>query len=284
MRTGWIEVSNFKQIENAIVEIDEKGKLLLYGPNGSGKSSLIQAFASLLSHISEDVNAKKVLSRLLPESLQSFIRFGADRAVVSAEIDDKRFRLEIDRRTGVALHVDGERGEARLRLSLSYVAPCSVGNSLVEDLLDVDLCPPGISIRNAEVAEWVRSKLYLLGLEDVYLNVVKERGRWIDMQHLACGFVRVFGLLLAAYGEPDVLIADSFETGLHYDLAVDVIEFLTSLPSFVILESHIGLSVKAALKRGWSVYYVKEGEFVRISNMDELKKIAYAEARAFAEA
>ncbi len=284
MRTGWIEVSNFKQIENARVEIGEKGKLLLFGPNGSGKSSLIQAFASLLSHISEDVNAKKVLSKLLPESPQSFIRFGADRAVVSAEIDDKRFGLEIDRKAGVALHVDGERREARLRLSLSYVAPCAASNSLVEDLLDVNLCPPGISIRNAEVAEWVRSKLYLLGLEDVYLNVVKERGRWIDMQHLAYGFVRVLGLLLAAYGEPDVLIADSFEAGLHYDLAVDVIEFLTSLPSFVILESHIGLSVKAALKRGLSVYYVKEGEFVRISNMDELKNVAYAEARAFAEA
>ncbi|AET32463.1 AAA family ATPase [Pyrobaculum ferrireducens] len=283
MRITKIEVLNFKRIETAEIDVDNN-KLLLFGPNGAGKTSLIHALLTLLGYISEESGVENIISGLLARSPQSHIRLGADKATISAVIDGKKYSLEIDRFAGTTLYVDGERKDTTLRFSLSYLAPCVVRNSVDEELWEISLCPPGINIRDPRIAELVRREIYLLGIEDFYFDMVKERGHWINLRDLAYGLVRVLGLLLAIYGEPEILILDTFEAGMHYDLAVDVIKFLTSLPSFVILESHIGLSVKAALKRGWSVYYVKEGEFIRIRNMDELKNIAYAEARAFAEA
>ena len=73
----------------------------------------------------------------------------------------------------------------------------------------------------------------------------------------------MLGLLTATY-RADYVFVESFEAGVHYDLAVGAIAFLDSLEANVFVESHIALTVTAALQMGWDVYYVHEGKAERI--------------------
>ncbi|MCX8137559.1 hypothetical protein [Pyrobaculum aerophilum] len=301
LRVTKISVRNYKRIENVDIEIDvfrrredereyEVNKLLLFGPNGGGKSSLIAALSVLLSYLDESGKYYTVFGDLfgLPQSL---IRQGAKRAEIEAAINDKRYKAVIDREGGAEVYEIGEAGEIKLSrgvlmFSIAILQPCSLYSSVRqpyqgEEIGKLELCPPGIRVRDPDLAEWIKRHKFLLGVEDFYGDRVKIVNYWVEVDKLAFGQIRTLGLLHATYGPPDVVIIEPFETGLHYDLAVRILDFLTELPSFIILETHVALLVKAALRRGWTVYYVSEGEFTRVRKPEELRGIARAEANAY---
>jgi len=109
----------------------------------------------------------------------------------------------------------------------------------------------------------------------------KVNGRWIDHDNLASGYKKALAYVVALEGAQlvreefnrDVIVAiEEFEGKLHYDLAIDLLEYMTRLQVGIIVETHVMLHVRAALRRGWSVYYIKDGVSRRLESDSDLKR------------
>ena len=271
-----MSVRDVMRIEKAELVLDSP-RLLLFGPNGGGKSSLIYAIVELLYRAGGGAVGEVRNAVLAGREL---IRRGSDTAYMEAETDEGIVKVRI--RDGSA-EVSGSINVS----SISFVDPCRVivANDAQQLRVDLDICRPNdMGVTMPEIAEWVRNHIYLIGFEDFYVDKVKHSGTWISVRDLAYGYRRVLGMLVATYGEPDIVIVEGFEAGMHYDTVIDLLDLLTSLRSLIILESHVALSVKAALNRGWTTYYVRDGEFIRIRSMEDLRRVADREARAYASA
>lgn len=273
-----VRISNIMAVEEGEVET-ERGKLLLFGPNGVGKSSLIYALLRLLYATTGMTSIPQAVRAI--EQADSMVRRGAKMGVVEADA----YRLEIVVGGREEVVVNGRRYRAPVDLlhieRVGYVDVCDAHIIQQGGPLSVDLCG-AVEIRDAEIAEWVRDRLYVLPVSDIYADRVKIAKTWIGTDRLSYGHRRAIGIIFATFNEPEVVAIEAFEAGLHYDLAVDLLKMLDELKSFVVIESHIALAVKAALKMGWSVYYVDEGRFTRLSSIEELKRVAEKEARAYA--
>jgi hypothetical protein len=273
-----IHISNIMAVEDGEVEV-ERDKLLLFGPNGEGKSSLIYALLRLLYATTGMTSIPQAVRAI--EDPSSMVRRGSKMGVVEANA----YRLEISSGGEEEVVANGRRYRAPVGLlhieRVGYVDACGAHIIQQGGPLSVDLCG-AVEIRDAEVAEWVRDRLYVLPVSDIYIDRVKIAKTWIGSDRLSYGHRRAIGVVVATFGEPEVVAIEAFETGLHYDLVVDLLKMLDELRSFVVIESHIALAVKAALKMGWSVYYVDEGRFTKLSSIEELKKVAKKEAIAYA--
>ncbi|ABO07716.1 AAA family ATPase [Pyrobaculum calidifontis] len=273
MRIERVCLRDFLAVGGQCVEVG--GPTLLYGPNGAGKSSLILGVAALLYAISGGV-----LRGLVPDNLALWVRRGAEAGAVEAVVDGRRYRLEIGRDTSV--WVDNEKqGYPPFKLieaRVAYVGPCTAA----WESWRFHLCEGAdLEVEDPEDAEWLRRVGAVAGVEDVYGGRVKVGGRWIDVQTLAYGYRRALAMLIAAR-RADVLLVEAFEAGLHYDLAVDLIQVLKETSALVIAESHLMATLKAALDAGWRVYYVDGGVFHPIKDVFDVAKYAERERLAYA--
>jgi predicted ATPase len=87
----------------------------------------------------------------------------------------------------------------------------------------------------------------------------------------------------AVRNDDTVILVDAFEAGLHYDWIVDIVDLLTKIPQPVILESHNAITLKAALTRGWSLYYILEGKSKPITSLRNME-IFSVETEAYVRA
>lgn len=110
---------------------------------------------------------------------------------------------------------------------------------------------------------------------------VKTGGRWMDFDRLASGYKKAIAYLFVLesaalfhelYKRPVVITIEEFEGRLHYDLAVDLVDYMSRLPVFIVVESHTMLAARAALSREWSVYYVADGNAYKIESHKDLEK------------
>jgi len=279
-----IHISNIMAVEDGEVEV-ERDKLLLFGPNGEGKSSLIYALLRLLYATTGMTSIPQAVRAIEADSM---VRRGAKMGVVEADA----YRLEISAGGEEEVVANGRRYRAPVDLlsvkRIGYVDVCDAhiiqrGGPLSEHEHHwaLDLCG-AVEIRDAEVVEWVRDRLYVLPISNIYIDRVKIAKTWIETSKLSYGYRRTIGVIFATFGEPEILAIEAFDANIHYDLAIELLKMLDELKSFVVVESHTALTVKAALKMGWSVYYVDEGRFVKLGSIEELKRVAEKEAKAYA--
>ena len=142
------------------------------------------------------------------------------------------------------------------------------------------------ALSSEHLAERVEQTLQAL-LEVERLHVardtvkVKVAGNWVGLDDLASGFRKALRLVTALEaaqlakewtGRDAVVVIEEFEGKLHYDLAVVLIDYMTRLDVTVILETHAMLHARAALTRGWAVYYVKNGETHQLASREDLRR------------
>lgn len=251
-------IENFRAVVEGEIGVRKE---LFFGPNGGGKSSIIRAVGLFYrggAIYSEDV------------------RWGADRAVV----EEGDLRLVIPAEGKPRWEWDDRRGEVawgefappwrdymplflpdghfflveRERGALKWAIVKDLADALTEELAT-----------RLETAGAVVSPL----LERVFPRedglAVRWGGRWLRFDELSLGLrlglelvARVESALIAkeALGRDVVVAVECFDCDKHYDLALDLLEYLGRASVGLLVETHTALIVRAALRRGWSVYYV----------------------------
>jgi len=113
-------------------------------------------------------------------------------------------------------------------------------------------------------AEAVRLPLF-----EVYYNVAdvgKDEERWIPLSKLSYGQKRAL-VLLAALKLGDYVFVENLEAGLHIDYLEQVISGIAVSKGKVVAETHSGVALKLAKRRGIRAYYV-ENEAKPIENLE----------------
>lgn len=75
----------------------------------------------------------------------------------------------------------------------------------------------------------------------------------------------------------DIVIVEGYDSGLHIDLSIKLLETAEELGRRVVIETHVGLLTTWFLKKGWRSYYFDNGvsrEITRenISSMDLFRR------------
>jgi ABC-type uncharacterized transport system ATPase component len=255
-----ITIRNFKSID-VTLEV-QNNKLLLYGPNGGGKSIVLRALYYLLVYGYRDVNEKRGYIEIETNRGTFSLYFDAPEEVRLAKVDSDTRVIE---------------KMPKLRVSLLTLTRLIKRHGHKTSIYSIN----NIRITSPYIADY----LYRFGY-NVYLDYVRSNDTWKKINTLSFGERRALLIAMSLYNADAVLI-ENFEAGIHYDMAVLYLDAMTLLENnpFIAIESHIALTVKAALTRGWTVYYVdRTGKFTRIYSDEEFKRIAETEANAYAMA
>ncbi|MGC9051662.1 AAA family ATPase [Pyrobaculum sp.] len=125
--------------------------------------------------------------------------------------------------------------------------------------VSVDACRKKFVFKDPELVESIIDDLRRFRFDwSIYYNKA-YRDKWLEASELSFGELRALLIISAVRMVKDsdtVILIDAFEAGLHYDWIVAAIDILTEIPQPVIIESHMALTLKAALSRGWSMYYI----------------------------
>jgi len=123
------------------------------------------------------------------------------------------------------------------------------------------------AIVNPEVV----SKLYI----DVYYDKFYDPDRgWQPLSRLSYGERRRLAIE-AALAAADVVLIENFEAGLHVDAVVDLVKQIAESDATVVLETHSGLVLKAAVRFGISAYYVEPiARLKKIERLDDSELFA----------
>lgn len=97
-----------------------------------------------------------------------------------------------------------------------------------------------------------------------YRDRVRINSGWINVNALSFGekkamIVQYFARLY------DIVMIESFEGGLHADLAVGLLEWLDENSKYVVVETHSGVILRRAVERGWRVYYLDGKRVIEVT-------------------
>jgi len=258
-----LEVQNLKHITKAVLEGD---RLLLYGPNGGGKSTLLHTVALILGAAlgvkAHDENVVKT------EDFhdETYVRF-EDFDVF--EIKERKLWW---RGRAYPLTEPLKTAEFSLwHITESYFAIYGRVPQCIGDVIRGNsLCGIGYSFDGEiEVVCPAAAEAVRLPLFEVYYNVAdmgKDKEMWVPLSRLSYGQKRVL-VLLAALKLGDYVLVENLEVGLHVDYLGQVISGIAVSKGKVIAETHSGIALKLAKRRGIRAYYV-ENETKLIESLD----------------
>ncbi|MFP3168798.1 MAG: AAA family ATPase [Thermoproteus sp.] len=107
-----------------------------------------------------------------------------------------------------------------------------------------------VAIADPEIA----SRLYV----DVYYDKFYDPDRgWRPLSELSYGERRRLAIEAALAADADVVLIENFEAGLHVDAVVDLVKQIAESDAVVVLETHSGLTLKAAQRYGVPMFYVE---------------------------
>lgn len=279
-------VRNFLRIKSASVVSEAPLKVLLYGPNGGGKSSTMYALMLVtlgdegLAHLEvvDDVYIARV-----KEGAEVLLKLG-DKVLgcvkgkyVCGDSGSSVFEA-IRPCVSDLLSMVGINRIAFVRSDTAYYTVLggrfeeydiyTTLDSIVEDKEELENL--GLTTTWAE----------LIDVYDVSRGKLKtyidEEPRWIPLKLLAYGFRRAM-LITYLVEKADLILIEGFEAGLHVDLVHALLEWLNKKTKHVVIETHSGLALKKALDFKWNVYYVSNGDAIKVTfesldNVDMFKR------------
>jgi ABC-type branched-subunit amino acid transport system ATPase component len=178
---------------------------------------------------------------------------------------------------GILAHIVGHDDLAKM------VADVEGSAASVVKIDEVGIVQHGIKIFNRDVVsfdDWsdvaiadpeVASKLYI----DVYYDKFYDPDRgWQPLSRLSYGERRRLAIE-AALAAADVVLIENFEAGLHVDAVVGLVKQIAESDAVVVLETHSGLVLKAAVRFGISAYYIEPiARLKRIERLDDSELFA----------
>ena len=106
------------------------------------------------------------------------------------------------------------------------------------------------------------------GFGKVYYDMAQAGGDWISTRELSFG-QRRFLAILAALHAGDFVFVENFEAGLHVDYVVRLLETAINMDNVVVLETHSGLVLKMAMRRGFKLYKVEDNHVKEIADLSD---------------
>lgn len=284
-----VRVRGYKAVDDIRASVE---KTVLYGPNGAGKTSFMEAAAYVLL-ASNSLAGRTLVTfsgvregfEIEVEGVLSLSRRGGayelrtDEGVVRAPNHEHHVLLE---RLESALRRAGIgplRRAAWIDASTAYLATGAYHFHRPFGDLEPQLPLPKIEDAELlEVLEAAEDAMYdVLDISRVYKDYdrvyVKESGKWIPLSDLAYGKLRALAVIMAA-NFADALFIEAFESGLHGDLALSLIDYLSEFSGVAVVETHLGVIVAQAVASGWRAYYVDGGRVVReLESVSDLKDV-----------
>jgi len=265
-------IRDFMGLRDVEVEIS---KTLLYGPNAAGKSRVIYALMNVINHYGLMDYFARETGDTVKEELKGDYDVVVGDTIIS--VRDWQFKVRSPR---------GEFGpgsydtvapyivEAFGKIKVNRVAWVTTTGSIVDANIAGDYSP----LKTGDIKVWLRNPEEVEALEGIwrlftkarrfYSNKVKVGNEWIPPSLLSAGERKAVMLTYLARHK-DLLVIETFEGGLHIDMALDLIDVFSDEARYVVLETHYGLIVGKALERGWNVYYFDEGKASKIGSLRE---------------
>jgi len=265
----------FRAVKSARIAV-EPGVNILYGPNASGKSTIIHALLAMMGIEDFDMLGRLRLSDAAEVTVSvgsAYVKFSGgkyscmsreDGEVVEGRVNEVRLCLQEFWKNAGVRTVGYMYGDT---LKVYNVA----GSELEVRAEDGSRhSPTWLSLNVWNQQEWER----LTSLPQVFDGILGDIRDLADVRYLHSGYAHVddawipvellgYGerraiALMLAYKYSDLIIVEGFEAGLHADLAVYLLNKLSE--KSVLLETHMGILLSAALENRWKVYYVYDGE------------------------
>ncbi|HDJ89094.1 MAG TPA: ATP-binding protein [Thermoprotei archaeon] len=289
-------LKGYKVARNLYAEV---GKTILYGPNAAGKTAIMEAIAYILSPTANRIGDKELITiNGIHEDFEIKIKlangeialeykhpFFEVRSFLKTEyehipseyegksIDDEGMTSYIKRLLGIS--GAGLKGKiAWIDSSILYISGLKSYDYLK---YHQELQLPIISSA-LEIVERIEEDIYqILPISriftdgyDIYVKH-EEYGKWISFQNLSYGERKAIAIIFAA-NLADAIFIEAFEAGLHADLIVDLINYLSKYDKIIIIESHLGLVVAQGVARKWMAYYLEDGRTLKeIKELNQLR-------------
>lgn len=262
-------MNSFFGLRDVAVEVS---KTVLYGPNEAGKSRIMYALAILL-------HPQLPLSPYLIDRPEK----------VPLELSDVDVSVSVGGRE-VALRrgrykCNGVEGSyealasciARLLALEAYamllyngtVKYGRVGHSPdVGDMSDVTWLLRDAGVVEAMEPAWTS----YTKAERLYYDKAKVSGKWVDVNALSYGAKKTMVLQYLVRFH-DIVMVEAFEAGLHADLMIDLLDWITRNGKYMVIETHHGMILQRALELGWKVYYVEDGKAIEVTkeNVNDIR-------------
>ena len=273
-----LNIGKFLRLESVKILLrDEKPrKIVLYGPNAAGKSSILYTLCLLM----DEAFFSKILGirdfgRYINNS--KFIIKSEDEILIGVENGEYVCGNTRSISYWAVRECILRTFEEKLEIStVSYLRGDKVYHGTIGELREeLDLWDPESWEALLEDPEEIEKVLgdwrTYAEIMNVYPNKVKvfvnSNAEWIDIPLHAYGLRKAMALTYFTKFS-DLLLIENFENGLHLDLIVDLMRWLTGNAKYVILETHHGIVVRHALNLGWDVYYVSDGKAYKASRED----------------
>ena len=274
-----VKIRGYRVVEGVEVGL---GKVVFYGPNSGGKSSVMEVLAWLLSPRTWSLNPEAIR-----EDFRVEVSSGGQKLVV--EKVGSLFKASTDRmeregptldHTIEALENFSSRALKGVRGGIAWVDACRASITTYDSEDHADFCAgeiPGVKpyilekaldylmdVVEVNMISWYAGNTYIKDCS----TYIKDNCVWIKYPSLSLGRRRALAIIIAALTSKATFI-EAFESGLHADLAANLLSVLGEINSPVVVETHLGLIVARALKQGFKAYYVDEGTTKKIESLQD---------------
>lgn len=287
-----LKINGYKAIRNQFrIEL---GKIVLYGPNGAGKSSIIEVTSALLGNDElfnyDAIHDNFYLEILSMDKNENFLSSGkivrkeGDKYLITIEKRGGKRRDELTYSLPSAFEVLSS--ELRLKKSIALIDSCSISANYSGRSEQLNICLMSSSSDTdfsfLGITDLVKFEKILFDAFEIDGPKLASRNKWMFMQNgewipvesLAYGFKRSILMLLAVIIS-EALFIESFEAGLHIDLASNLLHYLTAYGNdkTIVLETHSGIIMTlATLDEKWKAYYLENGEAIKeLKNIEDLR-------------
>lgn len=256
---------------NVDVSLPKRGGVVFYGANGAGKTSLMRVLRFVFGEGSVNMKPGFKLTVSVDNNMFSEVSVDKDGRILFRDADDEEpYVRDVDSiQARLSSLVKWYLGLPKIKVA--WVSPDSI---VISRNVYSIYSPPQPSPEVLEAIEESAYELlcvYRLAFTSEGL-MAKVGGSWKGMHELSYGVRKSLALLFAQH-LANVLFVEVFEAGLHADLAVRVLNHLsTEMDGEVFVETHLGLIVANALKHGWKAYYMDKGVTKKeLNNIQDLK-------------